>query len=111
MTRGKRWAARILASTGVVIVVGEVVRNWFWQHEIEGWVVAIGAALGFFGFYLMAPARAKDAYGFALDGFVKIVDTVRIGRRATDPVVAVTQVVPAPVDPPAVHPTTPEEAP
>lgn len=111
-----KWAARLLVTIGVVTVLGEVVRNWIWNHPIEGWVVAIGSGFGFFGFYLMDATRAKDAFGFAVDnGVVKIVGAVRGGRRKTDPVIPVTEVTPAPTpasDATALGtPTKPEEVP
>jgi len=99
-----KWAARLFVTIGVVTILGEVARNWIDNHPIEGWVVAIGAGFGFFGFYLMDAKRAKDAFGFAIDnGVVKIVGAVRGGRRSTDSIVAVTETVKpaAPPDAPA----------
>lgn len=114
-----RWAARILVVIGIVTILGEVVRNWMWNHPIEAWVVAIGSGFGFFGFYLMDAKGAKDAFAFAVDnGVVKIVGAVRGGRRKTDPVIPVTEVTPVTSVPtPAPNaaalgaPTKPEEVP
>jgi hypothetical protein len=110
-----KWAARILVTIGIVTILGEVVRNWIWNHPIESWVVAIGSGFGFFGFYLMDAKSAKDAFAFAIDnGVVKVVDAVRLGRRKTDPVipvVPVTAVTPAPDAAALGTPTKPEEVP
>lgn len=107
-----KWAARLFVTIGVVTILGEIVRNYIWNHPIEPWVVAIGSGFGFFGYYLMDSTRAKDAFGFAVDNGVKIIGVVRSGRRSTDSVVAVTEVT-QPAAPDAVlgKPTNPEEVP
>lgn len=99
-----KWVSWGLALLGVAIILGEIVRNWMFGHRIEAWVVAIGCGFGFFGFYGMDSKRAKDAFGFAVDNSVKVIGVVRSGRRSTDPVVAVTETVPA-------KPAAPEEVP
>ena len=107
-----KWAARLFVTIGVVIVLGEVLRNWIQGHEIEGWVIAIGATFGFFGFYLMNPKGALGAYGFVVDSSVKIIGVVRSGRRSTDNIVAVAAPPDAAVpDPVLGKPTNPEEVP
>jgi hypothetical protein len=110
-TRSVPWVGWLLATIGVVIILGEVVRNWLWNHPIEGWVIAIGAGCGFFGFYRVDSKRAKDAFGFAVDSGVKIIGIMRSGRRSTDVVIPVTAVAPAPPSAVPDRPTTPEEAP
>lgn len=99
------WTARILAVVGVAIILTEVARNWFWDHRIEAWVIAIGSAFGFVGFYLLSPASALVAFGFLRDSTVQIITVVRSGRRASDPIV--TQVTPAPPPLAPIAPVTP----
>jgi hypothetical protein len=97
----RNWVAWLLAFLGVVIICAEVVRNWFFDHRIEAWVIAIGSAFGFIGFFLIDPNRALIAFGFLRDSTVQIVGVVRSGRRSTDPIVPQVVVTPAkPPDPP-----------
>jgi hypothetical protein len=100
------WAARFFAALGTLIILVEVARNWIGNHRIEGWVVAIGAAFGFIGFYLLDSTGALTAFGFLRDSTVQIIGVVRSGRRATDPIVPQVSVAPAPTDP-AAPPQTP----
>lgn len=92
----KRYAAPLLAGGAVVTIVTELLRYWIADHAIEPWVVIIASLFGFLGFYLINPAGAKDAFGFAVDQGVKIIGVARSGRRSTDPVVAVTEVIAPP---------------
>lgn len=99
----KRYAAPLLAGGALATILTELLRYWIADHRPEWWVLSVAALFGFLGFYMINPAGAKDAFGFATDQAVKVIGVVRSGRRATDPVVAVTEVV-APVDPPSTSP-------
>lgn len=90
----KRYAPALLAGGALATILTELLRYWLGNHPPEWWVLSLAALLGFFGFYLLNPAAAKDAFGFATDQAVKVIGVVRSGRRSTDPVVAVTQVRP-----------------
>lgn len=101
MTTHRNYAAWLLDLLGVAIIMGEVFRNWFWGHQMEWWVVLVGATFGFVGFYLTNPPGAITAGTFIVDSGVKIIGVVRSGRRASDPV------VPQVVAPPMVKPEPP----
>jgi hypothetical protein len=89
--------AKVLATIGVLILVAGLVLHW-WRpdvYRLEMLPIIIGSALAFAGFYAMDPAASKDGGGFFVDQSVKILGAIRLGRRASDPVVAVPASVPA----------------
>jgi hypothetical protein len=90
------WFAYLLITIALGTFLTELIRYFGWDHKPEWWVFAIAAFPGFFGFYLLDPKRAKDAFGFATDQTVKIITVFR-PARITDGAgaqVAVTTVTP-----------------
>lgn len=94
----KRYAAPLLAAGALLTILTELLRYWIADHRPEWWVLSVAALFGFLGFYMINPAGAKDAFGFATDQAVKIIGVARSGRRATDPVIAIPQITPTVTD-------------
>lgn len=91
MNRARQRVGAGLAALGVAVLLVELLRYWLKGHAIHAWPVIIGCGFGFVGFYMINPIAAKDAGGF-IEGFtVRVLATIRSGRRSTD----VRAVVPA----------------
>ena len=105
MTTKMHWTGRLLAVLGLLCVLTEFGAYEYYSlvlhqhHDISPWIAFGGAIIGFIGFYILSPKRAKDAAAFIIDKSTGVVIAIRTGKRRDDvvPVVPVT-----PAEPPIV---------
>lgn len=107
MSQHRPWVGYLLAAIGVMGLLAEGGLHFLSfflerQYELNHGVLLISMIIGFVGFYIIDPVRAKDGTGILRETAVAVIGVVRSGRRATDADV----VVVAPVDIPPVAPTT-----
>lgn len=92
----QRWGG-VIAALGVLIIVAEVVFTGFILNETPRWsMILIGSGIGFVGFFMLDPKGAHEGGDLLVGYGVRILDAipVRLGRRSSDAVVAVTPVAP-----------------
>jgi hypothetical protein len=65
------------------------------EYRIGMGPIGIGAVLTFIGWFWLNKKDALDGGRFIVDAFTNVVGVIRSGRRASDPVVAVTKTAPA----------------
>jgi len=97
------YAAVGFISLALLFILPEVALRIFRERRIDGDVMAIASVVGFVGFYLMDPKDTTSAGTWLVDAGIRIVNTVRPGKRSTDPegtTVVETKVIP-PSGPPA----------
>lgn len=77
------------------------------SYHIHMTMVLIAFVIGFVGMYILSPPRAKEGGQFIVDNAIKIIQTMRAGRRKGDPLAALvedldgntaTVIIPAPTE-------------
>jgi hypothetical protein len=61
------------------------------QYNVSWLILLLGITIGFVGMFILNPGRAKDGGKFLVDSAVRVVQVVRLGRRAGDPMNVVVQ--------------------
>jgi hypothetical protein len=87
--RGRAWAGAIFVAIAAGILLAEVGLHLYMSvtdhgYEPSHWIIFIAFVLGFAGWYTLSPKSAKDGGQFIVDNGIKVLQTIRLGRRKSD---------------------------
>lgn len=71
----------VLIAAGVVYLLAELTLSLIGKRDIEWSSVSVSALIGYAGFAILNGKGAKEQGQFVVDSVVRIVGTVRSGRR------------------------------
>ncbi len=82
LSPARRRGGYTLIVLGVTVLLIEVIlSNWIRENGVSWGVVGVGATIAYAGFAMLNGRKAKEQGQFVVDSVVRIVGTVRSGRK------------------------------